>query len=130
MPVRWQHGRAYSRPRKGLHRSRVTDRTLAIVGWEASFPEGLGEVAPRRNPMRLSEIGVYGARSGDVVECGTPSLGSDLLHVGQRSQLEIVGVEIIGALPLHPRDFGLPERRFERPDNAFGDLILQLEDIV
>ena len=42
----------------------------------------------------------------------------------------VVGVEVLGRLAASPFDFGLADRRLDRAYDAFGDLVLQVENVL
>src|SRR6476660_8730056 len=52
-----------------------------------------------------------------------------LIYLGQTAQIEGIGVEALGRLAPGTLDLGFLNCRCDRPDNALGHLVLQIEDI-
>ena len=51
-------------------------------------------------------------------------------HVRQSAQIEVVGVEVFGTLSPGAFDLRLPQARLDDADHFFGDLILQVENVL
>ena len=51
-------------------------------------------------------------------------------EIRQRLEHQVVGGEVFGALALGQRDFGGADRRVHRAGDPFGDLVLEVEDVL
>jgi hypothetical protein len=65
-----------------------------------SLPQGLGKVAPRRDAMGFSVGGVDFESPVDEVESSSPALRLGLIHICDRTEIEVIGIQIIGSLTL------------------------------
>jgi hypothetical protein len=52
------------------------------------------------------------------------------MQLRQRAQVEVIGAEAFGRLAAGALDLRLPQARFDRANDARGNLVLKLEDIV
>jgi hypothetical protein len=61
--------------------------------------------------------------------CGFSALWRDLIHVGERTKVEVIGIKMVGALAPHTSDLGPTKSRFDCAYDTLCDLILEVEDI-
>ena len=79
--------------------------------------------------MRFGVVGVDLQGLVNKVQGRSPVLLPHIVHMGESTQVQIVGVKVIRALALGAIDFSLAQRRLDGPNNAVCDLVLKLEDV-
>ena len=87
-------------------------------------------IAPRRHRVRGREGRVALDRTVEQAQRFVVSLARALIEVLETAQIVIVGVEAVGALALGALDLGLLQPRRDCTDDAGGDEVLQIEDVV
>src|SRR5262249_1742892 len=109
-------------------RSRMTETlgALGLVGRYAPVPDIVTE---REGRVRGGVVGIelegpleIRDREGDVI-------GHRGVRVGEGAEIEVVGAEILGALPPGALDLGAANARLDDPDDRRGDLVLEVEDV-
>src|SRR5687767_1396463 len=79
--------------------------------------------------MRFGVIGIDLQGLINEIQGRSPFLLPHIVHVGESSKVQIVGVKVIRALALGAINLSLAQVRLDGPYNAVCDLVLKLENV-
>ena len=131
---------------QGEATERKRDRVILVQGRRPpSQPRGIGDllraidrpavdlandVAECRHAMGRSKIRVELDGLGEQLQRFGGGLAGHLMRAGHPAQKVVISVQTFGGLALRSFDLGPLQLGRDRPDNARGDLILQIEDVL
>ena len=81
-------------------------------------------------PVRCRVVRVEPQRLIQETQCLVGVRRRVRMGMRQGAEVEVIGVEAVGPLAARPLDLGVSQRRLDRADDALGQSILQIENVL